>query len=349
MLDAVLSAYNLPPDTTVIPHGTGLINRTWLLQAGKVKYILQRINEQVFPFPQYIAENIEKIGGYLAIHYPGITFPRPIPDKHGTPLVTTGPDAWFRLYPFIEGSHTIDVVTHPEQAFEAARQFGAFTRKLAGFPAQQLHETLPHFHNLTQRYHAWQAALTSARADRLQKAAPLLDYLGSRAHLVERYQQILTDPDFRLRVTHHDTKISNVLFDKTGNGICVIDLDTVMPGHFISDLGDMFRTYLSPVTEEEKDISLIDVRLDYFEAIVRGYMEEMADVLTPGEKDAFVYAGEFMLYMQALRFITDYLLGDKYYGSRYEGHNYVRALNQATLLQRFTAQTAALKKIAARY
>jgi len=110
----------------------------------------------------------------------------------------------------------------------------------------------------------------------------------------------------------------------------------------------MLRTYLCPVSEEEKDTNLIGIRLDFFEAIVRGYLEEMADILTPDEKKAFVYAGEFMVYMQALRFITDYLLGDSYYGSRYDGHNYVRALNQATLLQRFTEQSPTLRNIAAK-
>jgi hypothetical protein len=120
-----------------------------------------------------------------------------------------------------------------------------------------------------------------------------------------------------------------------------------MPGYFISDVGDMFRTYLSPVTEEEKDIAKIQIRQDYFEAIVKGYLQEMNDVLTTEERQAFVYAGEFMLYMQALRFITDYLNNDIYYGRRYEDHNFVRALNQMTLLQRFQQQSSLLQTIAA--
>ena len=189
-------------------------------------------------------------------------------------------------------------------------------------------------------------ALSEGLPDRLQKAGELIGYLQSQHHLVTKYQRIRTEPGFRLRVTHHDTKISNVLFDKAGNGICVIDLDTVMPGYFISDVGDMLRTYLCPVTEEEKDPARIHIRLDYFEAIVQGYLEEMHDVLTPDEKKAFVYAGEFMVYMQALRFITDYLFGDKYYGSKYEGHNYIRALNQITLLQRYSEQSSTLRNIA---
>src|SRR5258708_20748166 len=207
---------------------------------------------------------------------------------------------------------------------------------MAGFPVTELHETLPHFHDLSLRYHSFRESLSTGRPDRIRKAGELIGYLESQDHLVTKYQNILTDPGFRLRVTHHDTKISNVLFDRAGKGICVIDLDTVMPGYFISDVADILRTYLCPVSEEENNTSLIHVRLDYFEAIVQGYLEEMHNVLTSEEKKSFVYAGEFMLYMQALRFITDHLLDDKYYGSKYQSHNYIRALNQPTLLQHFS-------------
>ena len=125
-----------------------------------------------------------------------------------------------------------------------------------------------------------------------------------------------------------------MLFDEQQNGLCVIDLDTVMPGYFISDVGDMFRTYLCPVSEEEKDFSKITIRTDYFKAIAEGYLGQMKDELTQIEKDHFVYAGKFMIYMQALRFLTDHLNNDVYYGARYEGHNFVRAGNQAMLLQK---------------
>jgi Ser/Thr protein kinase RdoA (MazF antagonist) len=262
-------------------------------------------------------------------------------------MIDTGPNGHYRLYPFIENSITIDVAHTPAQAFEAARQFGGFTRMLSGFQAEHLHETLPAFHDLSLRYRSFSEALDKALfPDRMDKAKQLISFLTGQYPLVKTYEAIVNNPEFKRRVTHHDTKISNVLFDKQGKGICVIDLDTVMPGYFISDVGDMFRTYLSPVTEEESDMSRVTVRQEYFEAIVQGYLQEMFEVLTPEEKQAFVYAGEFMLYMQALRFLTDYLSGDIYYGSRYEGHNYVRALNQTTLLRRFQEKAPALKAIA---
>jgi thiamine kinase-like enzyme len=142
---------------------------------------------------------------------------------------------------------------------------------------------------------------------------------------------------------HHDTKLSNILFDKADKALCVIDLDTVMPGYFISDVGDMMRTYLPPVSEEEQDLSGISVRPEYFRAIVSGYLEGMEGNMTALEQDQFLFAGRFMIYMQAMRFLTDFLTGDPYYGARYPGHNLVRARNQIRLLQRFNESESLLR------
>jgi aminoglycoside phosphotransferase (APT) family kinase protein len=160
-------------------------------------------------------------------------------------------------------------------------------------------------------------------------------YLQSKSGIVDRYKLFLAGKDVRVRVTHHDTKISNVLFDQAGKGLCVIDLDTVMPGYFLSDVGDMFRTYVCPVSEEEKDLDKIVVRKEYLEAVRQGYLQAMAGSLTNFELDHFHFAGTMLIYMQAIRFLTDYLTGDKYYGSRYPGQNLVRAQNQGRLLELF--------------
>jgi len=345
MLDQILSAYGFPNNCQVTPHGSGLINRTWFIRCQQGNFILQQINSEVFPHPAFIDNNINKVGDYLAAHYPDTLFPRPIPALNGQTLIRQTSGAYFRLYRFIENSITIDVVDSPSQAYEAARKFGEFTRLLSDFPAESLHQTLPGFHDLSRRYKDFRTALEKGNPQRLHNASGIISYLESQNNIVQQYEAIRTNPQFRLRVTHHDTKISNVLFDQNGHGLCVIDLDTVMPGYFISDIGDMFRTYLSPVTEEEGDVSRIKVRTVFFEAIVHGYLKEMHKVLTPVEKEAITYAGEFMLYMQALRFLTDYLNDDIYYGSKYEGHNYIRARNQTTLLQRYQEQAGLLKAI----
>ena len=336
MLDPILTAYGFTPDCQVIPHGSGLIHHTWKIRCEKRgNFILQQINQDVFPAPLHTIENIERVGAWLATHYPATIFPRLEKALDGNPWVQTASGSYFRLYPFIENSITIDVADTPSQAYEAAKKFGAFTRMLAGFPADSLHQTLPGFHDLTRRYKDFQLAREKGNTQRIHKAAALIDYLESQKDIVKRYEAIVTNPAFKRRVTHHDTKISNVLFDDHGQGICVIDLDTMMPGYFISDVGDMLRTYLSPVSEEEKDLDAIEIRESYFQAIEEGYMDEISGELTTPEKQAFVYAGAFMIYMQALRFLTDYLNDDIYYGRKYEDHNYVRALNQATLLRRY--------------
>jgi Ser/Thr protein kinase RdoA (MazF antagonist) len=346
MLDQVLSAFGFASNNNIMAYGNGLINRTWLVSSEKGDFILQRVNDDVFPDPFIIAGNIESIGAWLEEHRPDAVFARPLPSLTGEPMIHLEDKGYYRIYPFIKNSTTTDVVDTTGQAYEAAKKFGEFTHILSGFPASRLGETIPDFHNLSLRYRAFREAVQKGNPQRITGAAPLIGYLESASDIVSEYERITNDPDFRRRVTHHDTKISNVLFDDQWKGLCVIDLDTVMPGYFISDVGDMLRTYLSPVTEEESDLAKVTIRHTYFEAIVEGYLEEMRDELTAGEKDAFVYAGEFMMYMQSLRFLTDYLNNDIYYGSRYEGHNYIRARNQATLLQRFREQSPLLKEIA---
>jgi Ser/Thr protein kinase RdoA (MazF antagonist) len=348
MTDQVLTAFGFPGNTRITEFGNGLINHTWRVSSEKGDFILQKVNDGIFTDPFLIAENIEAIGAWLGTHYPDFLFPRPLRSLDGRPMIYLEKEGYFRMFPFIPNSSTIDVVDTPEQAYEAARKFGEFTRLLSRFPIDRLGTTLPDFHNLPLRYHSFRESLRKGNPQRITKAAGLIDYLDSVSDIVTTYKKITTDPAFHRRVTHHDTKISNVLFDDQGKGHCVIDLDTVMPGYFISDLGDMFRTYLSPATEEEADLTKIRIRRSWFTAIVEGYRKEMHDVLTPAENGAFVYAGEFMIYMQALRFLTDYLNDDRYYGSRYEGHNYIRALNQATLLQQFREQAPDLIAIAAK-
>ena len=190
----------------------------------------------------------------------------------------------------------------------------------------------PNFHNLSLRYQQFENALIKGSSKRVTAALPEIKMLENNKNIVDEFEKIKTDANFKIRITHHDTKISNVLFDENDKGLCVIDLDTVMPGYFISDVGDMMRTYLSPANEEEKDFRKIKVRFHYLVAIIKGYLSEMNDELTEKEKLYFTYAGKFMIYMQALRFLTDFLNDDIYYGAKYEKHNLVRAKNQLVLL-----------------
>jgi Ser/Thr protein kinase RdoA (MazF antagonist) len=340
MLSSILSAYGLQADQCEVhAFGTGLINNTWKVSYDGSEYILQRINQNVFRNPRAIADNVRAIADYLSINSPGYLFVIPLSTKANQDLVHDKKEGYFRLMPFIRGSRTYDVVTSPEIACEAARAFGCFTRMLSGFNAANLQVTVPDFHNLTLRYQQFESSLQNGNKERIAKASDAISFLLDQKNIVSAFEKITRDANFKRRVTHHDTKISNILFDNEGNGLCVIDLDTMMSGYFISDVGDMMRTYLSPYSEEEKDITKISVRDEYFIAIAKGYLQEMNEELTPSELDHFVYSGDFMIYMQAVRFLTDYFNDDVYYGSRYEDHNFFRAQNQIALLKRYQEKT----------
>lgn len=337
MLSAILEAFNISPKAAVTSFGTGLINNTWKVEAESGTFILQRINISIFKKPFAIADNIEAIGSYLHKKEPAYLFPLPVTTKTGSTLFEDAEKKYYRLVPFIANSHSVDVLQNPSQAYEAAQQFGKFTRLLSGFNAANLKTTLPDFHNLSLRYKQFEKALVNGNSQRITESDAYIQQLKKYSGIADTYEYIKANPSFKLRVTHHDTKISNVLFDDTGKGLCVIDLDTVMPGYFISDVGDMMRTYLSPVSEEEQDFSKIEIRPDFFEALAKGYLSNMKEELTKEELEHFVYAGKFMIYMQSLRFLTDYINNDLYYGAKYETHNFIRAGNQLTLLQKLIA------------
>ncbi len=335
MIQQILSAYDLDEDQFEIEQiNNGLINQTWRLKNSHDDYILQRINTSIFNDPQAIASNLKALDDYLHHNDPGYLFVVPIKTNKNEGMVFLAEKGYFRLSHFVKSSHTINAAETPEQAFEAAKEFGKFTRLLSSFPVDKLQITLPDFHNLSLRYVQFLEALEKGNKNRLQQSKELVEFIIQNKNIVETYERILHNPEFKLRVTHHDTKISNVLFNEEDKGLCVIDLDTVMPGYFISDAGDMIRTYLSPVSEEEKDFSKIEIREKFFVSIFKGYMSEMNEELTDEEKEHFIYAGKFMIYMQAIRFLTDHINNDIYYGAKYENQNFVRAGNQSALLKR---------------
>jgi Ser/Thr protein kinase RdoA (MazF antagonist) len=333
MVEKFLSSYGITSGAIVQPHGSGLIHSTWKVSDPSGDYILQKINHKVFKEPQGIAHNIASIASWLEKNHPEYFFVAPVKSKNGESLLYVPGEGYFRVFHFVKNSVTYDTAQSTQQAFEAAKQFGLFTKKLKDFPVENLKITIPDFHNLSYRHKQFSHAIVHGNPSRIRESQETIDFLSSHDHIVSTYKRIIGDKEFKLRVTHHDTKISNVLFDKEGKGICVIDLDTVMPGYFISDVGDMMRTYLSPVSEEERNFDRISIREDYFQAIAKGYLQEMRTELSKMEIQHFVYSGMFMIYMQSLRFLTDYLENDIYYGASYEGHNYMRAKNQGILLE----------------
>lgn len=329
---SVLNTYGLN-DFRLEKIENGLINNTWKVITPEKEFILQQINQNVFKNPADIAHNISLIANHLHHFHPDYRFISPLISKDGNEMVYLDGE-YFRLFPFVTGSHSKEVVETPDQAYEAARQFGRFTRMLSCMDAANLNITIPHFHDLEFRYEQFLLSLKKGNNQRKNESGVFIEQLLQYSDIVTEYIRLKSNPEFKARVIHHDTKISNVLFDSADKGMCVIDLDTVMSGYFISDLGDMMRTYLSPVNEEEKDFTKIVVRNEFYKALVQGYLSEMKSELTDTEKKYLFYAGKFMIYMQAFRFLTDYINNDKYYGAAYPGQNFVRAGNQLMLLKK---------------
>jgi thiamine kinase-like enzyme len=336
MPDNVLIKYGLDEkNCLIIPFGNGLINQSWKITYHSSEYLLQKINSDVFGRPEDIMENLMLLADYFTRQHPEYLFVAPIAVGKSVNWVLEG-GQYYRMFPFVKNSKTYDTVASSLVAFEAARQFGKFTRLLSSFDPAQLKITIPDFHNLSLRYRQFESATETGNKQRIQLASDEIKFLKEQKEIVNIFENIKINPSYKYRVIHHDTKINNVLFDaETENAVCVIDLDTVMPGYFFSDLGDMFRTYLSPAGEEEKDFSKIEIREEYFVQIAKGYLDEMKSALSVAEINSFVYAGKFAIYMQALRFLTDYLQNDSYYLTTYDDQNLIRAGNQIVLLKRF--------------
>jgi hypothetical protein len=329
------------------PLGSGHINSTFLLEsaAENEKYVLQKINSNVFKNPIIIAQNIGNTSDYLSKIHPEYLFIHQIKTKNGEDLAILDGEYW-RLSLFIPNSYSINSVSDPQMAFEAAKAFGLLTKNLDGMPLSGLQTSIPGFHDLSWRYQQFEEALNKGNSNRIEEVSEEIDFIKGHKHLVETYQNILNDKEYPTRMIHHDTKINNVLFDQnTHKSLCVCDLDTLMPGKIISDLGDMVRTYTCEVSEESVDFAKIKVRTEYFEALMVGYLNQMKPLLSSAEKENLFFAGPFMIYMQGLRFLTDYLNDDVYYPIKYPEHNLNRAKNQRILLEDLLTKRIVLQSL----
>lgn len=345
--EGILTSYGLNPQNIEIQQiGSGHINRTYLLteQAeGIKKYVLQEINTHVFTSPETVADNIKQIALFLAEKSPNYLFPAPLAAINGATMVAFN-DAYWRLSPFVDHTIALDTLTAPQQAYQAAKQFGKLSRLLNDFNSGTLQETITGFHDLHLRFDQFQTALNQSSSTLREQASKEIETaLGFKSILTEYLDLKDSLPN---RVMHHDTKINNVLLAQhTYEGVCVIDLDTLMPGKFISDLGDMMRTYLCEFSENETDLSKITIRIDYFRAMIDGYLSEMGSILTELEKKAIIFSGKYIIYMQALRFLADFLNGSTYYPISYPLQNLDRTKNQFKLLMELVKNENELQKI----
>ncbi len=345
--EEIVNAYGFNLNTISLQQiGSGHINRTYLLStATGGHFILQNINTNIFKDPNAIATNIKMVADELHRIDPQYLFPSPITTINGDLMFNHNGEYW-RLLPFVPDTTAFDTLSDPKQAYEAAKQFGKLSRLLNHFDTSVLKPTISGFHDLSWRYEQFIESLNQASDASKSKAKHEIE-VALRHHFIVAYNQSFESrKDFPNRVMHHDTKISNVLLNETDyNGVCVIDLDTLMPGKFLSDLGDMMRTYLCAFSENEKDLEKIKIRIPYFKATIEGYLSEMASILTETEKELILFAGKYIIYMQALRFLTDYLNRNIYYPVGYAEQNLDRAKNQFKLLSEFFENERMLQDI----
>ncbi len=318
------------PFATLI--NSGLINHSWKVNVDEGVFILQNINTNIFNQPEWIDENINMVDSFLQKHSPDYLFTKPLINSKGESLIKIN-QHFYRAFKFITNSTTISIVNTAQEAFEASKQFALFTCKLDLFPISKLNITIPNFHNLSFRYKQFEDALLNNNNQRKVVAEKTINTLKKLDSIVREFEKYIQSADSKQRVMHHDTKISNVLFDSAGKGLCIIDLDTLMPGYLLSDVGDMCRTYLSPVSEEELNFDEIRVRKEILSAIEKGYLGELKSALSQFEIDNFYLSGKILIYMQSIRFLSDYLQNDIYYGKKYPDHNLFRAQNQLRLLE----------------
>ena len=306
----------------------GLINQTFVVSVGKIntkQFILQCINTAIFPLYKKGLENIILVKKELLKTNFVYSFPTPIQDKY-----ICIDDVVWRMFPFIEGSVCYKKIKDKEQAFEAAKCLGNFYTSLTNFDAEQLHITLPDFHNAAFRFKELQEAIKTASIKRLNKAKDIITAINKEQHVLRKFDKL--NADLPKRAVHFDAKISNFLFDKkTGKAKGIIDLDTLMPGTVLSDIGDMIRTYSNIAGEESKAIDLVNADTEITQYIITGFLSACGNMLITEEKNYLEFSGKALSLIQCIRFLTDYLNNDNYYKVSYSNQNWVRSQNQWAL------------------
>ncbi len=346
---AIHRAFAAPGDLLgAVPHGSGHINDTFRVRTSARDYVLQRINTRVFRDPARLMENVARVIAHVRTRRSGREALELIPARSGgTYHVDAAGHAW-RALGFIDGAHTVDVIESAAQAEAAAHAFGAFQRLLVDLPGPRLHETLPNFHDSPRRLKALEEAVARDPHDRVAGARPEIAFARAHAPLTHEIVHRLAAGTLPERVTHNDTKLNNVLFDDaSGAALCVIDLDTVMPGAAVYDFGDLVRTMTCTAAEDERDLDRVELRLDLYEAITRGYLDAAREFLLPAEVATLVVGGTLIPFETGMRFLTDHLLGDGYFRIHRPGQNLDRARTQFRLTAELELKRPALEAIVA--
>lgn len=342
------AAWGLSPHVQFEPLGSGLINRTLLVTDDDRRRVLQCLNTRVFRDPALVMRNCHTVTAHLGRERAAGRYAYAVlelvPTLAGETAAILADGTWWRMYDHVPNTRTHDTAGNASLVSEAGRGFGAFTAALSGIDPKNVGEVIPRFHDPVARFDAFLVAKQTDCAGRVAATQPECDAAMGYRDVLDHWRGLLA-AGLPWRVTHNDCKLNNLLFDADDRARCVIDLDTVMPGSLLFDFGDMARTVVSPVPEDSTDLASVCVRHGYFAALARGYVEGCDGLLTPLERDNLVFAARLVTGIMALRFLTDWLDGDRYYRIDRPAHNLERARNQFALFAAFTAQTGALQAL----
>lgn len=355
-LSAAISAFAIPGVmVSGVPYGNGHINDTYAVsvdQAGTpVRYIVQRINTEVFRRPEQLMENVRRVCGHqAAVEHDAEDAARRsmhlVPTRQGGDAYVHDDGSWWRCYAFVERCVTREQVHRVEEAYQAALAFGRFAGCLATLPDPPLNDHMPRFHDTPWRMEQLEAAIAADPKGRVGECGPEIAFARQRHSLAASVHTAVEEGRIPKRVSHYDTKINNVLLDaRTGEGLCVIDLDTVTSGTPLFDVGDLLRTSVGTAPEDEPDTSRIDVRLDRVGAVFEGYRDSLGEKLTAAEVDLLPVTGTLLTFETGIRFLADYINGDVYFRIHHPAHNLQRARAQFALVAAFERHADAINAL----
>ena len=356
-LRAICEAFYIYGDYLVAtPFGTGNINDTYQVtydQGGtRLHYTLQRINKTVFKNPEQVMENVDRVTRHMLhkIRTGNLTTRkrtiRLLYARSGEPYVIDADGEYWRAYIFIEHARTYDVLESTDHAYKAARTFGEFQGDMVDLPGPRLHETIPDFHNTPLRLEKLKEMIQLDPCGRVKEVSEEIDFIMARSGELGRLVELNQAKLLPERITHNDTKVNNILIDDvTGDGICVLDLDTVMPGLVLYDFGDMMRSGTNSAEEDEQRLDRVTMRFDIFEALLRGYLAGAGSFLTPLEREELPFSGKLITMELGMRFLTDYLAGDVYFKTSRERHNLDRCRTQFKLVREMEANFCQMHKL----
>ena len=340
-----------------VPFGNGHINETKLVTMDNgVQYVLQRINKNVFKRPDLLMENYVGVTSFIrkkieaAGGDPLREVLNAIPTKDGKPFTIDEDGEYWRLLVYVTRSMSYDKVERPEQFYDSAVSFGDFQYMLRDYPAETLHETIVNFHNTPDRFRQLTEAIANDAKGRLSEVEAEVAFAKAREEFAGTLERARAEGKLPLRVTHNDTKLNNILFDsETGKALCVVDLDTIMPGYSVNDFGDSIRFGATTAFEDETDLSKVNFDISLYELYVKGFIEGAKGGLTEGELEMLPIGAIMMTFECGMRFLADYLNGDTYFRIHRPSHNLDRCRNQFKLVADMEAHLDEMKAIVRKY